>query len=104
MSKPWNTKRVLAKLLLCSLLLLGACANREQMSDDYGHKSRVFFAKQHAFAQASSGAPEGLDSEESALIQANYRKSLAGSEAPPDKNSSSRVLLLQEPGHGNAPR
>jgi hypothetical protein len=67
------------------------------MTDTYGRSSRAFFAKQHVYAQASTGAPTGLDSEESALIQTHYRKSIAGSSG--DSSSmepSSRVLLLRE--------
>jgi len=74
---------------------LAACASREHMSDSYGRSSRAIFAKQHVYAQASTGSPGGLDSEESALIQSGYRKSLTGGSGDQQsKDSSSRVLLL----------
>jgi uncharacterized lipoprotein NlpE involved in copper resistance len=88
--------RLLLAASAVAVSLLG-CANREHMSDTYGRSSRAFFAKQHVYAQAAPGAPTGLDSEESALIQARYRKSLTGSSGDASSmEPSSRVLLLRE--------
>jgi hypothetical protein len=90
-----------SRFLLClavfALASLLGCASREHMGDSYGRSSRAFFAKQHVYAQATTGSTSGLDSEESALIQTRYRKSIAGPSA--DSSSmepSSRVLLLRE--------
>jgi hypothetical protein len=80
-----------------AVLALGACASREHMSDGYARNSRAFFAKQHVYARAAKGSPVGLVSEESALIQGSYRKSLTKStDDSTNKDSSSRVLLLRE--------
>lgn len=82
------------------LLLVAGCASREHMSEDYGRKSRVFFARQHVHNAPATGSPAGLDSEEAALIQASYRESLGAPPAPAANASSSRVLVLEEPKDG----
>jgi hypothetical protein len=84
-------------IVVWAALALAACANREHMSEDYGRKSRVFFARQHVHDKATAGSPSGLDSEEAALIQASYRESLGAEQASPSASSSSRVLLIEEP-------
>lgn len=73
--------------------------DRERMADTYGRSSREFFARQHVYAQSTQGSPQGLDSEESALIQSRYRQSL-GDESRQDGEASSKVLLLPESQHG----
>lgn len=88
-----------ARLAIVVWIVLGlaGCANREHMSEDYGRKSRVFFARQHVHDKATAGSPSGLDSEEAALIQTSYRESLGAEQASPSENSNSRVLLIEEP-------
>jgi hypothetical protein len=91
-------------LIVAAGWLLG-CGDRSHMSDGYGRSSRAFFAKQHVYAQASTGAPVGLDSEESSMIQARYKKTISGGSGSGSGQAeeSSRVLLLQDPGNaGNA--
>jgi hypothetical protein len=99
------SRGLLVSLITGALLLpLLGCASREHMRDSYGRSSRAFFAKQHVYAKAATGSAGGLDSEEAALIQARYHKSLAGSAA--DSSSmepSSRVLLLREPSNAGNP-
>ena len=79
-----------------ALLALAGCANREHMSEDYGRKTRTFFARQHVNQTPAQGSPAGLDSEEAALIQASYRESLGAPKAASPSDSTSRVLLLEE--------
>jgi hypothetical protein len=89
-----NFKMVAVGLLV---VLAGACANRQHMSEDHGKSSRLFFAKQHVYARAATGSPSGVDSEEAQVIQANYRKALgAEPQNAQDKDAPSRVLLLRE--------
>jgi hypothetical protein len=83
-----------------SLLLACACGSREHMNPEHGQRSRFFFAKQHVYAQASTGSPSGVDSEEAAVIQDNYRKALGAQQPNTDQNAPSRVLLLREPANG----
>jgi hypothetical protein len=72
-----------------------ACGGREHLSDNYGQQSRRFFMKQRVNAIAAQGSPGGLDSEESALIQASYKHEL-GKEQPQSQEGQSRVLLLKD--------
>jgi hypothetical protein len=92
--------RIEVRAILLACVVVGsasACASREHMNDGYSRKSRVFFAKQHVHAEATTGSAAGLDSEEAALIQGRYRKSIGGAGAGSgEKDSPSRVLLLQE--------
>jgi hypothetical protein len=88
-----NFKMVAIGLLV---VLAGACASREHINEDYGKRSRLFFAKQHVYAKAATGSPSGVDSEEAELIQGNYRKALGGEpQEAQDKDAPSRVLLLR---------
>lgn len=90
---------VVALLMLASTS--AACGSREHMSDDYGRKSRVFFAKQHVHADSSTGSPAGLDSEEASLIQGSYRRNVGGAAAQTGpKDPTSRVLLLEDSDRG----
>jgi hypothetical protein len=91
-SAGFRTIVVLAMLLSFA----GACGSREHMNDDFGKRSRLFLAKQHVYAQAATGSPSGVDSEEAALIQGNYRKALGGEEQQEKQDAPSRVLLLRE--------
>jgi len=87
--------RAILMVVLFGAFVAG-CANREHMSENYGKQSRTFFARQHVHPTATSGSPAGLDSEEAALIQTSYRKTLGAPSAPAQSNTSSRVLLLEE--------
>jgi hypothetical protein len=75
------------------------------MSDNYARKSRLFFAKQHVYAQATTESPSGVDSEEAELIQQNYRKALGGQQQmqQQQEQNASRVLILREPTDGRPP-
>lgn len=79
-------------------LALAGCwlgCNREHHLDNYGRQSRTLFSRQHVNVAAADGSPSGLDSEESALIKASYRRSL-GEEKPETNALGSRVLLVEE--------
>lgn len=95
MSASLNLKSALC--IAIASVSLGACASREHMNPEYGKRSRYFFAKQHVYAQAATGSPSGVDSEEAAVIQANYRKALGAQQQESDQNAPSRVLILREP-------
>ena len=84
-------------LLTACLLLLGGCANREHIRDDFGARTRTFLGAQHVYSVAAEDVPRGLDSEEASIIHGNYRESLGGAKAGPTKQSSDRVLLLRDP-------
>lgn len=81
-------------ILFLSALCLG-CASREHMSEHQGEQTRRFFALQRVNQRAAQGSPGGLDSEESALIQATYKDTL-GHERNARSDGASRVMLLQE--------
>lgn len=83
-------------MALAWLTLMSGC-NREHLGDNYGKQSREIFARQHVYASAAEGSPKGLDSEESALIQNNYKKSLGGQGQSSNNNTNSNVILLQNP-------
>jgi hypothetical protein len=89
-----STPSLKAALVSC-LVLAGACGSREHMSDGYGRNQRTFFARQHVYARAATGSPAGADSEEAAVIQANYRKTLGAEHQDTSKDAPSRVLLLE---------
>jgi hypothetical protein len=78
-----------------ALLLLGGCASREHIRPDHGEKTRAFLAKQRVHPEAAREHPRGLDSEESAIIHATYRKNLGGT-SKTDKKSPSRVLIVED--------
>ena len=98
MKNPKRNGNGLAALLLltAAVALLGGCPSREHMRDDYGQKTRAFFAAQHVYADAARDQPTGLDSEESALIHGTYRKNLGGQAKGEKKDSSARVLIVEE--------
>lgn len=79
------------------LLVLAAsgCADRTNIRDDFGVKVRAFYVKQRVHETAALDSPTGLDSEEAALIQANYRASMGG-KAPAQQ--SQQVLVLDNSG------
>ena len=81
--------------ILTSALALSAvaCADREHIRDDYGEHVRLFQSKQRVYAQATSGGPTGLDSEEAAAIPKSYRTSL-GVKSSGAAPAGSRVLML----------
>lgn len=85
--------------LPCLICALCAC-DRQHLSDNYGRRSREFFSRQHVYSDATAGSPHGLDSEEAALIQANYRVTLGADERNASPSEASQVLLLQENAHG----
>ena len=74
---------------------LSAC-HSEHMNPRYGQQSRLFLARQHVNSTAAQGSPSGLDSEESALIKASYRRSLGEQERDPGGMAGSRVLLVKD--------
>jgi hypothetical protein len=92
--KPTHARVLVTTLGGGSLLLAGACADREHIRDDFGVKARAFQQKQHVHAEATEGSPTGLDSEEAALIQAQYRKSLSGGAST---DESGDVLVIEQP-------
>jgi hypothetical protein len=67
---------------------------REHLSREYGEKNRAYFGKQRVNDEAAKDAPQGLDSEESAIIHKNYRKNLGGAAAPSEK--SDKMLVVDE--------
>jgi hypothetical protein len=84
----------LACLLLA--LLIAGCPSREHIRPDFGQKTRANFAKQQVFPRAAPDRPQGLDSEESSIIYANYRENLKGEGAEEPKEAPSRVLVVEE--------
>ena len=95
-------KTCCALWLVCGLS--AACGSRPHMGDNYGRQSRTFFARQHVRPTAVRGSPDGLDSEEAALIRATYKASLGGDNQRPEPDAASRVLLLQGQGNGSRSR
>jgi len=79
-----------------ALVFLAGCASREHIRPDHGKQTRAYFAKQRVHPRAASDRPQGLDSEESSLIYANYRENLRGSGKAEAKDSPSRVLVVEE--------
>lgn len=84
--------------LICLLLalLMAGCPSREHIRPDYGQKTRAYFAKQQVYPRAATDRPQGLDSEESSLIYANYRQNLRGKGKAETGSSPSRVLVVEE--------
>jgi hypothetical protein len=79
-----------------TLLLVSGCASREHMNPNYGVRTRAFQAKQRVYSEAAKDNPQGLDSEEAAMIHGNYRKKLSNEKKSEDKASPSRVLILED--------
>src|SRR6185503_7214964 len=92
-------KRTRIQTTLWAVLAIGAasfaaaCADREHIRDDYGQHVRAFQNRQRVYAQAATGTPTGLDSEESAVIHKSYRSGLSGKSGG-EARDSSRVLIL----------
>jgi hypothetical protein len=83
----------------CLLGLLGVaagCGPREHIRPDFGKYTHQYWARQQIWHEPAKGSPLGLDSEEAAVINASYRKSIGGAAAQEAAGSPSRVLLLQE--------
>ena len=89
-------KNCRSALLAGVALLLVAGCHSEHLAPNFGVKTRTFFAKQRVYPAAAESNPSGLDSEESALIHASYRKDMGGSGKAEPKESPSRVLIVQE--------
>jgi hypothetical protein len=83
-------------LAVLSAALLGGCPSREHIREDYGQKTRGFFAAQHVHEDADTDQPTGLDSEEAAAIHGRYRKDIGGTARDLSQDSPSRVLIVQE--------
>jgi len=82
-------------LLVGSLgLTLGGCADRTQIRDEYGQSVRAFYVAQRVHDDAALESPTGLDSEEAALIQQQYRAGMGGGADAP---KSQQVLVLEPP-------
>ena len=96
--RPTNVCRVIGFVALGAALLSPACGRREHIRAGYGSEIRAFLHNQKQPKQAPS--TEGLDSEEAALIHANYRKTL-GDTAPPARQETTQVLLLQPDSQGS---
>lgn len=79
---------------LLLVLAAGGCADRANIRDDFGVKVRAFYVKQRVHDTAALDSPTGLDSEEAALIQDKYRKSMGAKSAPPQDQ---QVLVLDAP-------
>ena len=83
--------------LVCLLApLFAGCASREHMRPDHGQRNRAYFARQQVYPTAAAERPQGLDSEESSIIYSNYRENLRGEGAAQEKETPSRVLLVEE--------
>jgi len=83
---------------LSALLVLGAlagCGPREHLLPDFGRSAQLALARQKRWPEPAKGSPRGLDSEEAALIQRQFLKSLGGQEEL--VGSPSRMMGLQEP-------
>jgi hypothetical protein len=85
----------LTALIGAALLVLAGC-HSEHLGPNYGVRTRAFFAKQRVHPTAARDNPSGLDSEESALIHASYRKNMGGKGTAEPKESPSRVLIVEE--------
>lgn len=91
----------LAMITCVVALLASACADREHIRDDYGQQVRLFQSKQRVYAQAATGGPTGLDSEESAVIHKGYRTSLGGKSAGGARDSNRVLILGEAPNEGS---
>ncbi len=85
-------------LVLSGILIAAGCARRPHMRGDFGVATHTFFDRQAV--AASSGAGQGLDSEEAAAIHQRYRETVGkkGAAAPRNDPRSS-VLILGEDRH-----
>jgi hypothetical protein len=92
------TKRLVTLVLLLSGIVFCAlaCGPRVHIRADHGKASRAFFQGQRLHAVAEKGDPQGLDSEEAAMIHANYRKQHGASGKSEPRDSPAKVLLVQE--------
>ncbi len=89
--------------LFASIGLLLGCGPREHLGPNFGKQTRLILEQQPIFANAEKSSPKGLDSEEAAIIHANYRRQLSGDKGQ-DPKDSERVLLLQDEGDGKSQR
>ena len=83
----------LARSIAVAALVAGlspAC-HGEHLHPTYARQTRAFFSRQHVHAAAAEGAPNGLDSEESALIKASYRRNLGAQQSEPSGVAGGRV-------------
>jgi hypothetical protein len=95
-----NITRFLHLFIVAALasasMLAGGCASREHIDPNYGVRTRTFYERQRVYSQASRDNPQGLDSEEAAIIHGTYRKKLGGEKKSEEKESPSRVLILDD--------
>jgi hypothetical protein len=81
----------------CALALVSiGCGPREHIRPDHGQKTKAFLAKQHVYTQAAPDRPQGLDSEESSIIYANYKANMKSGCKSGAEESKSRVLIVDE--------
>ncbi len=84
------------RYLALAIIAAAACARRPHTNSQYGASNHAFFDRQ---AQAThAGSARGLDSEEAAIIQKDYRESI-GSSAQRTSDPKSSVLILESDRH-----
>lgn len=82
-------------VLALAAFVFSSCASRENMSPNYGERTKAFFAAQHVHSEAAKGSPAGLDSEEAYIIHASYKKGIGGKKGK-IKETGAQVLVLKE--------
>jgi hypothetical protein len=83
---------------VATMALAGGCTRRAHMRDDFGVPTRSFYDRQAAATKDGGG--DGLDSEEAALIHANYRKTLGNGAGARTADPKSQVLIVEPDGNG----
>ena len=95
-------KRTITLLAVLAVLPLAACGAREHIRSNHGVNSATFHARQRVAAEPASGSPLGLDSEEAAIVQRTYRKSIGDPSGAASREPAARVLMIEEPSDGRA--
>jgi hypothetical protein len=95
-------KRMITLLVVLAALPLASCGARAHIRANHGVNSANFHARQRVAAEPASGSPLGLDSEEAAIVQRTYRKSIGDPGGTASREPAARVLLIEEPSNGRA--
>lgn len=85
----------LGLVLLGGMVFLG-CASRQHMSPDYGNSAEAVLEAERVYPSSSNHQPDGLDSEEAAIVHDSYRRSISHKDSSASGQNASKVLLIED--------
>ncbi|MBN2526279.1 MAG: hypothetical protein JXR76_07790 [Deltaproteobacteria bacterium] len=82
--------------IACVAVFVGGCTSRQHMDLNYGHSNAAALASQRVYPGSSSAQPNGLDSEEAAIVHDSYRRSIGKKGSSKGSSEPARVLLIED--------